>query len=670
MRHRTATRETLATASSVDGTEHVRSIRVSTHGVARLDTSWPTISPRRDRRRRPVPVLVRRRRRARLQRDPRARPSRATCASSAAATPGLWTAIIAKERDPSRDVVLIERATVGSAASGRNGGFMESSLTHGVANGQERFPDEMRVLEQLGLRNLNEIEAAIATYAIDCDYERTGVIDVATAAHTSVPRRAARRLRPAPPRSARTWRCSTPTRCEPRSTRRPTPAGCGARTAAAIVDPARLVWGLKAAAESLGVRIYEDTKATDLSATASACWSPPRSARPRRPGGARHERVHAAAATASALHRAGLRLLHGDRAADARTAGVDRLAQPPGPVRPSPTSSTTTGSPRTTGSCGVATTPSTTSAARSTPSSRAARDVGQAEPSTSSRPSRSSEGVKFTHMWGGAIDTSTRFCVFWGTADEGPGRVRPRLHRPRRVARPVRRRGDARPARRPPLGSHRPSSCASGRCRSRPSRSASSASRPPAGRSTATTPARPTQPLAPEPRPAGPRLRQLTGLRRLDRPSRTALRRPVTLGACADPARVGRRRRCCPRPARLPARRGPGHGRLPGAAPPPAAAARGRGRRRQDRGRQGASPLDGRRADPPAVLRGHRRRPGRLRVGLRPPAPAPAGRRGHRRGHRRPAPTSSRTSSTQSGSSSSGRCCGRSTTATVRRRSC
>ena len=31
---------------------------------------------------------------------------------------------------------------------------------------------------------------------------------------------------------------------------------------AALVDPARLVWGLKAAAESLGVRIYEDTKAT------------------------------------------------------------------------------------------------------------------------------------------------------------------------------------------------------------------------------------------------------------------------------------------------------------------------------------------------------------------------------------------------------------------------
>ena len=52
---------------------------------------------------------------------------------------GLWTALIAKERDPSRDVVLVEGGAVGSAASGRNGGFMESSLTHGVGNGQERF---------------------------------------------------------------------------------------------------------------------------------------------------------------------------------------------------------------------------------------------------------------------------------------------------------------------------------------------------------------------------------------------------------------------------------------------------------------------------------------------------------------------------------------------------
>jgi glycine/D-amino acid oxidase-like deaminating enzyme len=29
------------------------------------------------------------------------------------------------------------------------------------------------------------------------------------------------------------------------------------------------------------------------------------------------------------------------------------------------------------------------------------------------------EGLRFTHRWGGVIDTSTRFCAFFGTASEG-----------------------------------------------------------------------------------------------------------------------------------------------------------------------------------------------------------------------------------------------------------
>ena len=64
---------------------------------------------------------------------------------------GLWTALQAKEADPGRDVVLVEAATVGWAASGRNGGFA-SSLTHGEANGLDRFPDEFDTLERLGGR--------------------------------------------------------------------------------------------------------------------------------------------------------------------------------------------------------------------------------------------------------------------------------------------------------------------------------------------------------------------------------------------------------------------------------------------------------------------------------------------------------------------------------------
>src|SRR4051794_8213386 len=55
---------------------------------------------------------------------------------------GLWTALLAKERDPNRDVVLIESDRIGWAASGRNGGFCAASITHGALNGIARWPGE------------------------------------------------------------------------------------------------------------------------------------------------------------------------------------------------------------------------------------------------------------------------------------------------------------------------------------------------------------------------------------------------------------------------------------------------------------------------------------------------------------------------------------------------
>ncbi|HWJ62874.1 MAG TPA: FAD-dependent oxidoreductase, partial [Acidimicrobiales bacterium] len=87
---------------------------------------------------------------------------------------GLWTALLAKERDPQRDVVLIEGDRIGWAASGRNGGFCAASITHGEANGRERWPHEYDRLAAIGRRNLDEIEEAVARYGIECDFERTG----------------------------------------------------------------------------------------------------------------------------------------------------------------------------------------------------------------------------------------------------------------------------------------------------------------------------------------------------------------------------------------------------------------------------------------------------------------------------------------------------------------
>ncbi len=177
---------------------------------------------------------------------------------------GLWTAIIAKERDSSRDVILIDAHEVGSAASGRNGGFMDSSLTHGVANAQQRFPNEVNVLEELGLQNLNEIESAIRRYNIDCDYERTGAIDVATSSHPASYLAELRddyqQLRSLG--QSVEWLDQETLRSQVHS---PTySGGLWRKDRAALIDPARLAWGLKTAAESLGVRIYEDSKAISV----------------------------------------------------------------------------------------------------------------------------------------------------------------------------------------------------------------------------------------------------------------------------------------------------------------------------------------------------------------------------------------------------------------------
>ena len=89
---------------------------------------------------------------------------------------GLWTAVLAKRRNPGARVVLLEANTIGWAASGRNGGFCEASLTHGADNGRERFPAEFGTLQRLGAENLDAIEAAIGRYGIDCDFERAGLI--------------------------------------------------------------------------------------------------------------------------------------------------------------------------------------------------------------------------------------------------------------------------------------------------------------------------------------------------------------------------------------------------------------------------------------------------------------------------------------------------------------
>lgn len=174
---------------------------------------------------------------------------------------GLWTALRAKERDPDRDVVLIEGDRIGNAASGRNGGFVAASITHGHANGIARWPQEFDELHRLGLANLAGIEDTIARYGIDCHYERPGDLWVATEEYQIEHLREGV-AEAAPYGVDLEFLDEKQTRALIDS---PTYLSSVFDPDVGLVDPARLCWGLAAAAESLGVRIVEHSPVLGLS---------------------------------------------------------------------------------------------------------------------------------------------------------------------------------------------------------------------------------------------------------------------------------------------------------------------------------------------------------------------------------------------------------------------
>jgi glycine/D-amino acid oxidase-like deaminating enzyme len=176
---------------------------------------------------------------------------------------GLWTALLAKERNPALDVVIIEARRIAEAASGRNGGFCDASLTHGFANGVSRFSDELDTLERMGVENLDAIEATVRERRIDCDFERTGMVDVATA-----PWQYSELLEVADDMRAHGYRVDTLDTDAMRS-HVASPSyhgGLWIHDRTAIVNPAKLAWGLRRACIDAGVRIHDHSAVTRLAA--------------------------------------------------------------------------------------------------------------------------------------------------------------------------------------------------------------------------------------------------------------------------------------------------------------------------------------------------------------------------------------------------------------------
>jgi glycine/D-amino acid oxidase-like deaminating enzyme len=329
---------------------------------------------------------------------------------------GLWTALIAKERDPERDVVVLEALAAGWAASGRNGGFCAASLTHGLSNGLERFPDEIATLEKFGHANLAEIASAVEHYGIDCGFERTGELNVATAGwqvdglregYDDVRRFGADVV--LLDRDEVRAEVASPTYL----------GGLWDRDACAMVDPARLAWGLRAACLSLGVRIFESTPVTSIASSGTGM----RLTTPSGTVQARHVALGAGAFPS---------LLRRLRPFIVPVYDYVLMTEPLSPAQMD-----SIGWRR---RQGIGDTANQFHYYRLTHDNRILwggydavyYNGGRIKPSRDQRPATAHRlathffetfpqlsDVRFTHSWGGVIDTCTRFCAFFGTAYDG-----------------------------------------------------------------------------------------------------------------------------------------------------------------------------------------------------------------------------------------------------------
>jgi glycine/D-amino acid oxidase-like deaminating enzyme len=170
---------------------------------------------------------------------------------------GLWAALQAKETMPDLDIVVIEATEIGEGASGRNGGFLSSSLAHTDLNADVHFPGEAERLYELGQQNLAEFVDTLERHNIDARYQGVGELTVATNPSRAAALRESYEARKAEGADV-IWFDQAEIRREVNS---PTfEAGVWGRDGKdGLVDPAYLCWGLKKAVLDLGVRIFERT---------------------------------------------------------------------------------------------------------------------------------------------------------------------------------------------------------------------------------------------------------------------------------------------------------------------------------------------------------------------------------------------------------------------------
>jgi len=169
---------------------------------------------------------------------------------------GLWSAVIAKEKNPDRNIVLIDSKTVANGASGRPGAIVSTSVMHGLHLAAQLFPNDIEELELLGQQNMQALKETLERHQIDCDAEWSGELTVAIGADGDSMVKDEFELHRQYGHDVELFdKAAVQAQLD-------SPlfdSGFWSKKDAGTVHPAKLAWGLKRAALSLGVRLYENT---------------------------------------------------------------------------------------------------------------------------------------------------------------------------------------------------------------------------------------------------------------------------------------------------------------------------------------------------------------------------------------------------------------------------
>ncbi len=171
---------------------------------------------------------------------------------------GLATAYHLKCADPSLDVAILEAESCGFGASGRNAGFVMTLFGSSLAAMRASHGDDcVRAAHAYMEGAIDALEATIAEHKLDCDFERSGFLKVATTPTYETRIRKELDAFDALGITGLEWLAADAVAQRVKS---PTFRGALYEPGCGLINPVKWVEALRGLAITKGARLYEETR--------------------------------------------------------------------------------------------------------------------------------------------------------------------------------------------------------------------------------------------------------------------------------------------------------------------------------------------------------------------------------------------------------------------------